>query len=85
MISQEICYYNHKCDLAFNPLYFSTLYKRLVKITHHLLSHFFTIDVRVPRMSYSMTSTKIEFDLTPYLEMIISAILVTRQIFKLLS
>ena len=44
-----------------------------------------TIDVRVLRMSYSMTSTKIEFDLGPYLEMIISGILVKRQIFKLLS
>ena len=43
----------------------------------------FTIDVRVLRMSYSMTSTKIEFDLAPYLEMIISAKLVMRQIFKL--
>ena len=43
--------------------------------------HFFTTDVRVLRMSYSMTSTKIEFDLAPYLEMIISAILVMAQIF----
>ena len=83
MISQEIYYYNHKCDLAFNPL--PTLYKSLVKLTHHLISHFFTIDVHVLCMSYSMTLTKIEFDLAPYLEMIISAILVMRQIFKLLS
>ena len=45
----------------------------------------FSVDVRVLRMSYSMTLTKIEFDLAPYLEMIISGILVMRQIFKLLS
>ena len=57
----------------------------LSQITHHSISHLFTIDVRVLRMSYSMTSTKIEFDLASYLEMIISAILVMRQIFKLLS
>ena len=53
--------------------------------SRHLISHFFTIDVGVLRMSYFMTSTKIEFDLAPYPEMIISAILVMRQIFKLLS
>ena len=77
MISQEIYYYSDYTIIS--VIWHLILFTNFVQTFSQNNTSFdfplFYNYVRALRMSYSMTSTKIEFDLAPYLEMIISAIL----------